>query len=149
MTFQNLKSIETGMFSDSICFVFFPACSEMALEMVDLYNHTLRDNLENCAPEKSHQLTSHSSSPWFTDLLHEKKSLGRKLERRWRKSGLTVHLQSFKEHQSAYSAARKVARSSSYATLIVAIITRGIFFSPINRLLKPSHSSSFILTDRL
>ena len=52
VTFRNLRSIDPRLFSDSISSVFSLARSEIALgEMVDLYNHTLRDNLDNFAPE--------------------------------------------------------------------------------------------------
>ena len=110
-----------------------------------LYIHTLRYNIDKFAPEKSHRVTFPHSSPWFTDHLREMKSLRLKLECRWRKSGLTVHLQSFKEHQSAYSAALNIARSFFYATLIDhGYHNSRHIFSTINHQLKPSNFSLFV-----
>ena len=105
-------------------------------DIINLYNTTLTTVLNTLAPEQTNKATFQRSSPWFTDDLHRMKTHGRKLERLWRKDALT-----FREHQTAYTAALKAARSAYYS----AIIDNGkgnarTLFSTINCLLNPTNT---------
>ena len=85
----------------------------------------------------------HCSAPWFTDHLRALKSEGRKIERRFRRTGLTVHKLSFREHQKTYSSALRSTRASYYSTLIDSGHRNPRhLFSTIHQMLKPCSSST-------
>jgi hypothetical protein len=64
---------------------------------VDLYNDGLKQILDVHAPQKSFSITCRPQAPWFTEALHILKKEKRAAERSWRKSGLEVHKQIYRQ----------------------------------------------------
>ncbi len=59
---------------------------------------------------KSRTVAFVCSAPWYTDELRLMKAACRKLERRWRLSGLSVHNQAWKEHLHEYKAENNICQ---------------------------------------
>ena len=62
-------------------------------DLLHSYNSGLREVLDKHAPLRHCRITDHPSAPWLTVQIKEAKEQRRCAERRWRKSGLTVHRQ--------------------------------------------------------
>ena len=110
-------------------------CSD---DLVLVYNAHLSHTLNQFAPLKTHNVTFLRSAPWYTPELRKLKAAGRQLERLSKKTGLTVHMQAYKDHVLAYKEALNEAKSMHYTT----IIARGqgnprALFSTVNKPTKP------------
>ncbi len=68
---------------------------------------------------KSRTVAFVRSAPWYTDELHSMKAACRKLECRWRLSGLGVHNQAWKEHLHEYKEEIISVRSQYFSQIIV------------------------------
>ena len=71
--------------------------SRMALQ----YDYTLRTIIDKHAPVKSKAITIRSEAVWYTEEIHEARRIRRKLERKWRKSGLEVDFQIYTSQRQA------------------------------------------------
>lgn len=93
---------------------------------------TLQTGLDWFVPLKMRQVSFCHSVPWFTAQLRALKSEGRKIERRLRQTGLTVHQLAHHQHQTAYSSPLRAARASYYSTLIESGHSNpNLLFSPL------------------
>ena len=63
---------------------------------MDKYNATLANSLDTIAPYKIKKLPTKIFSPWFNDTTRMHKLMCRKLERRWRSTGLQIYYQGWK-----------------------------------------------------
>ena len=59
-------------------------------ELIDRYNTTLSALLDDHAPIRKKVITLRPVTPWFTAEIQWQKVIRRRLERRWRKTRLTV-----------------------------------------------------------
>uniref|UniRef100_A0A8C4TIN9 Reverse transcriptase domain-containing protein n=1 Tax=Erpetoichthys calabaricus TaxID=27687 RepID=A0A8C4TIN9_ERPCA len=67
------------------------------------------------------------------------KAAGRRLERMSRKTGLTVHIQAFSDHQTAYREALTSAKNTHYGRIIESSHDNPrVLFSVVNKLLEPA-----------
>ena len=66
-------------------------------EMVDWYNRTTRDILNQHAPMKTITPKGDNCKNWYDDNIHEERKKRRKLERKFKKSGLEVERQMLQE----------------------------------------------------
>ncbi len=95
VNYRKWKSIDVPDFSafvDSSLSCFLPS------------DTVLSSGLDSFAPMKSRTVAFVRSAPWYTDELRLMKAACRKLERRWRISGLSLHNQAWKEHLHEYKA---------------------------------------------
>ena len=68
-------------------------------DLLHSYSSGLREVLDKHAPLRPRRITGRPSAPWLTVQIKEAKQQRRRAERRWRKSGLTVHRQIFIHHR--------------------------------------------------
>ena len=68
-------------------------------ELASTYYSALSDILNKHAPIKQKCVTIRPIAPWFDDDISLARRSRRKAERRWRATGLTVHLQNFQDEQ--------------------------------------------------
>ena len=59
-------------------------------DLIDRYNTTLSALLDVHAPIRKKVITLRPATPWFTAEIQKRKVIRRRLERRWRKTRLTV-----------------------------------------------------------
>lgn len=105
---------------------------------IDQYNVALTSILDEFAPLKKRVVSFKRSSPWYTSELRKLKALGRQLERKYKKSGLTVHRLMFNQHQIEYQNALKAAKGAYYSTIISSNISNSrVLFRTVNNLIKP------------
>ena len=148
ITFRNIKSIKLPSLSSALAAtvsasVPIPTISPIAL--VNYHNDALSSCFDIIAPIKSKLTSLTRSAPWYTDQLRHLKRHGRQLERLAKRTGLTVHLDTFKLHQQQYIDALNTARSSIIQS---GSNNRRTLFSIINKLLKPidTISTSFTIS---
>lgn len=111
ITFRNIKNIDPQLLSSSI--------AELPVtDSVDCYNSALSSILDVEAPLKERVVSFTRSSTWYTNELRALKAEGRKIERLYKKSGLTVHKLMFEEQQMKCHLALKSTREAYYSHLI-------------------------------
>ena len=71
--------------------------------LINIYDTQLTNVLNKHAPPKEKSIVIRPQQPWFSDDLHLAKSEKRKAERLWRRTGLTVHREIFKEERDKYN----------------------------------------------
>ena len=91
------------------------------------YDSTLRRLLDKHAPSIVKVVTVRPQAPWFTEELHDRKVIKRKAERRFKKSGLEVHRQIFKDESKSYAASLDDAKTKYYRDKISESDCRGLF----------------------
>lgn len=105
---------------------------------IDQYKFALTSILDEFAPLKKRVVSFKRSSPWYTSELCKLKALGRQLEWKYKKSGLTVHRLRFNQHQIEYQNALKAAKGAYYSTTISSNISNPrVLFRTVNNLIKP------------
>ena len=58
--------------------------------LIDKYENTLKETLQQHPPQKRRIITLRPLSPWYNEEIGQEKRNRRKLERRWRASGLCI-----------------------------------------------------------
>ena len=87
-------------------------------ELVDVYNSVLQETLDKHAPGESRSITLRPHAPWFTDGLRELKREKRRCERAYRKFGLVVHEQIYRDKCRRYNMMLNQAKTQYYQTKI-------------------------------
>ncbi len=116
--FRKWKSIDLSDFADTVVSSLnglpLPSLEDKILQL----NAVLASNLDYFAPLKSRCVSFARSAPWYNDELRSKKVACRKLERKWRDSGLNVFYQAWKDHLGEYRTEIESARSVYYSQII-------------------------------
>ena len=139
ITFRKTKQVHTSVLSTALAtHLATPPPNTTVDGLVELYNTALSLSLDSVAPPITRQVSLSRPAPWFTPELRLMKAAGRQLERRYRKSGLTVHQEAYKDHVREYKEALSKARILYYSKLINNQQNHPKkLFSTINRLLRP------------
>ena len=92
VTFRKYASINLTKFRTDIRTA-LKAClpHEDAASLVELYTRACSNTIDVRAPLITKVVTIRPDTAWYTEELWLAKTLRRKLERRWRKSGLAIH----------------------------------------------------------
>lgn len=109
ISFRNIRNIDPERISN-------PVAELPVLGSIDCYNSALSSIV--VAPVKERVVSFSKSSPWYTNDLRALKVEGRKIERLYKKSGLTVHKLMFEQHQLQYHLALKTSREVYYSHVI-------------------------------
>ena len=86
--------------------------------LVTNYNQGLTALIEKHAPLHRKKLTLHPNSPWYTQGLHDAKHQKRKLERKWRNSGLEIDRQAYRTQCSVMTKLLYKTRADYYSMKI-------------------------------
>ena len=78
-------------------------CKDDVNALVSIYNDTLLKIYDKHAPLKTITVKHHHLAKWYNDQLRHEKREKRRLERRYRKSGLTVDMEIFHEQTQKYN----------------------------------------------
>ncbi len=136
--FRNIKTVSIQAFSSLIA-NYWTTDSSISTpdDMVVSYNTALSLSLDSLAPLKIRTVSFTRPAPWFTTELHYMKATGRRLERLYKRTALTVPQLAFKEHVTSYKKVLSQARTRYYSTLIESQQNHPrALFSTINRLLS-------------
>lgn len=93
--------------------------------------------MNSLAPQKNRTVLFSRSAPWYTPELRLLKAKGRRLERLYKKTGLTIHKDMFNNHVLFYQECISQTKSAYYSTTICSCedSTKTLFslFSSFNR----------------
>jgi hypothetical protein len=99
ITYRPMKNFNLASFQSDLSKAMdaFDTTTGSVSLVVDNYNAILEETLEKHAPLKKRTVTVHPQPPWYNDTIHEAKKERRKAEKKWHKTGLTVHKEIYKE----------------------------------------------------
>ena len=87
-------------------------------DQIDKYEYELSRILDNHAPVRSHIVIIRPLAPWYNSNIDVEKKNRRKLERRWRKSRLTIDRELYQEQCKLVSSMIKDAKTNYYSNII-------------------------------
>lgn len=88
-------------------------------ELLNIYNETVSTEFNNHAPWKTKTLTTSAESPpWLDSEYKANRAARRRLERKWKKSGLTEDKKQYVKHRELCAKMSKDKRSAYYHDLI-------------------------------
>ena len=91
VTFRKLRSINVGAFRQDIRdSPTLNRTNGTAEDLANGYSDTLKFLINKHAPLRRKNIVLRPQCPWYNEDLHEAKHVRRKLERKWRKSRLTI-----------------------------------------------------------
>ncbi|CAB4024934.1 Hypothetical predicted protein, partial [Paramuricea clavata] len=104
--------------------------------LIDKYENTLKETLQQHAPQKRRIITLRPLSPWYNEEIGQEKRIRRKLERRWRASGLCIDRQLYVKQCETVNAMIKNAKTTYYSSVISSNAhNQKVLFSTVDKLL--------------
>lgn len=91
------------------------------------YDSTLQGLLDHHAPEVERSVILRPHAPWYSDTLRDAKQEKRRLERKWQKSGLTVHKDLYRQQCATYRNLLNSAKSNYHCCQIAQCDQRNLF----------------------
>ena len=141
--YRNYSAIDNDMFQAAIeasTLCLDPATS--ATSLLDQYDDTMSALLDKQAPLETRTITVRPKVPWCNGDIKIAKQKRRQLERRWRQSRLTIHLDIFKEQKRHVNTLIYSAKSSYYtAKIIEAASDQKQLYNVVNAMLVKSEAS--------
>uniref|UniRef100_A0A3B5PRX1 Reverse transcriptase domain-containing protein n=2 Tax=Xiphophorus maculatus TaxID=8083 RepID=A0A3B5PRX1_XIPMA len=115
-------------------------------DLVSYYNTGLHSILNSLAPLKTRSVSFARSAPWFTPELRLMKAKGRQLDRLYRKTGLAIHKDIYKNYIVHYKDCITQAKSLYYTGLICSNegSTKSIFSLYKNIIRTPDSLPSYL-----
>ena len=112
---RDFKSIDVSDFKEDIAKspIHTPSSTDPDT-LTSPYHKVLSDLLEKHVPLKSKSLMIRPVAPWYNDNVKDLKRQERKAEGRWRKSGLVVHREAYKECRNKLTNAIKALQKKSH-----------------------------------
>ena len=86
--------------------------------LMSLYNRDLKDIYDTMAPIQSRWIRQRSQAPWYNQDLRQVKREKRRLERKFKKSGLTVDQQQFESKCTEYNSLIETTKAHFYKSKI-------------------------------
>ena len=96
ITSRNLKKIDIELFKTSLK----SSLNESVVNSVTAFNDCLTRTLDTFAPLRKRVISIRPFSPWINDAVKTIKQKKRQAERKWKKSGLTIHKEIFKSQKT-------------------------------------------------
>ena len=119
VSFRKTKAIDTAAFMKYLSAS--KLCQDPPSEpdkLVDCYNRTLGELLDQHAPLKKKTVTVRPQVPWYSEEIREAKRERRRAERRWRSTGSPADFESFKRHKNRVTHLLNDAKSTFLAEFI-------------------------------
>ena len=96
-------------------------------QLVSLYNKDLKDIYDSIAPIQSRWIRQRSQAPWYNQDLRQVKREKRRLERKFKKFGLTVDQQQFESNCAEYNSLIETTKTHFYKSKIEHINRNQLF----------------------
>ena len=126
---RSLRKLNTGAFAADI-----QNCDHANSTSFEDYNAIMASLLDKHAPVKTVRIKGTTKKPWYCDKIHAARRHRRKLERRWKASGLEVHRQMVVQQCKAVVA--MICRAKSvYFRDKLSTCTNKVLFREVNGLL--------------
>ena len=139
ITYRNIKTVSTLPLTNILETHLASDPHDTSLDgLVAHYNAAVFWGLDSLAPLKTRTVSFTHSAPWLTIELLTLKTTGHRLERLYKRSGLTVHHEAYKKQVRSYKEALSKAKTNYYTTLSgdQQNNPRMLFFT-MNRILSP------------
>ena len=121
-TFRPTKSLDVTKLQRDIADAFSQidcSISTQSLDdLVSLYNDALKGIFDTLAPIQTRWIRHRPKAPWYDDNLRQAKRDKRRLERKFRKSGLTVDKQQFELKCSDYNSLLETSKCNFFKSRI-------------------------------
>ena len=136
--FRKLRCIGNSRLSEDILNSELYSQSPLDLNsLVTQYNNVLRSLLDNHAPLKKKNVTIRPSAPWYTLEVTKEKKKRRCLERKWRKTGLTIDREQYLYQCSIVNNLIASCKTAYYTSVINEYSgDQKVLFKTINKLLQ-------------
>ena len=127
--------------------------SDDATDLTAQYNNMLSSLFNRYAPEKKRLVTLRPHAPWYDDSLRKAKQQKRRLERKYRSTGLEIHRQMFGDACKKYKDMLTDSKTKYYTTKISGSDQRQLFKMVSQMFLSkkaaplPKHSSLELLVE--
>ena len=119
ITYRNIRSIDMVQFRrDLSASSLIQSPSPELNDLCNQYDFVLKSLLDKHAPSRTKSVTLRPKAPWFNDVIKVNKRKRRSLERRWRKSNLTVDRQLFVDQCNYVKKLIFEAKMNFYSNLI-------------------------------
>jgi hypothetical protein len=150
---RKLKNIVTDEFRTEIKNAMSTGADDSVHKLVSNYNESVRTILDKHAPSVSVKMKGNIRKPWYTDTIHAERQCRRKMERKWRKSGLEIHRQMFRVQRNKVALLVQKAKSEYFKNELVHCDSKKLFKgvkSLVNdsAVVLPKYGSSIDLADR-
>jgi len=117
VTCRNIKGIDPEKFRDDLLSSTLITDPPKNVDnLVNLYNKTLSNLIDKHAPLKEKLVVDRPCSAWFGDNVRAAKEERRLAENNWRKSGLEIHRQIYKNARNKYTNTVRQAKSQYIQT---------------------------------
>ena len=139
ITYRNIKTVNTLALTNILeTQLAFEPLNTSLDRLVAHYNAVMSRGLDSLAPLRTQTASFTHSAPCFTIKLRTLKTIGCCLERLCKRSGLTVHHETYKDPVRSYKEALSKVKTNYYSILIGDQQNNPRkLFSTINRLLSP------------
>ena len=147
ITSRLIRNIDEADFRQDIVSSLAPLSSVSDLEtLISGYNDSLTRTLDKHAPEVERTVVLRPHAPWYTDSLRVAKQERRRHERKWLRTGLTVHKESYMEYCEEYNTLLSRAKIDYHSKQVTDANQRDLFrvidklSSPMNARILPDHT---------
>lgn len=149
LTYRKLRCVDIEKFRDELSTLpIFTSPASNVDALLDQYQSNLAGLVDSHAPLKKRLVTLRPSAPWYNDNIASAKRERRKYERRWRKSGLTIHQELYKDQCKIVRSLIKSSKMEFYANLITENKSdHKVLFSAIDRMLNLKPEKSYPTCD--
>ena len=103
ITSRCLRKVDSEQFKSDVSTAVRGVDTSRPDQLADSYNATLKTVLDKHAPVVTRRVTDRPAAPWMTAEIIAAKQQRRRAERKWRKTGLTVHRQIYAGHRNTVS----------------------------------------------
>ena len=119
VSYRKIKQIDLSGFVEDIKNSGFQLNGTESIHLADeKYNEITADALNKHAPLKTLSIVLRPKKPWFSEEIRCEKRLRRKLEKKWRKSRLTIDLEIYKTQCNKVTHMCERAKSAYFMDLV-------------------------------
>lgn len=118
INYRKLNGINMDMFKRTVTTSLMCSPDIDVNDMVSAYNDTLGDIINEFAPVITKRVPIRVRQPWFNSSLKDMKIMKRKLERKWRRTGLVSDYNNFKSARSRMNCFMKKCKNEYFTQLI-------------------------------
>ena len=118
IAFRKWKSIDREEFKNDIRTTLIIPPEATAAEAVKIYNDTLQKIADKHAPLKKKDVIIRPQTPWHTEEIKYEKTVRRKYERQWKKTGLTIHKEMFQQQRNKVTNLIRESKSKHWTEII-------------------------------
>lgn len=156
LCYRKWRDIDREAFSRDILSSDLMALDTMsAVEAVDTYNKDLSELMDQHAPTIQRTITIKPHAPWFNITIKVARAERRRLEKQWRRTGLTVHKEMHEQQCTTVSELCENTKESYYQTKLSGVRDQQQLYRIANPLLHrekvqtlPTHTSPKDLAEK-